>query len=87
MEEGEYITLYPNPSNGEEVFITLQGNNIKTVEVSITTISGFQIGTEVVALAGGTGKLNMPLKDGVYLLIVTDPNTGYRVVKKLIIQK
>lgn len=81
------VFLYPNPSNGNDIFISIATTELENVNVTINNINGLAISNETIALTNGIGKLNFKAANGVYMVIITNNKTNERVFKKLVIQK
>lgn len=85
--QGNDVYLYPNPSNGSDIFISIAKSELESVDVTVNNINGLAFSKETIALTNGIGKLNIKASNGVYMVIITNNKTNERVIKKLVIQK
>ena len=81
------VFLYPNPSNGSDLFVSLTKTDTESVDVIINNVNGVAISKETINLVNGIGKLSIKASNGVYMVIITNNKTNERVIKKLVIQK
>ena len=86
MDDNE-VFLYPNPSTGNDLFISFTKTDTESIDVVINNVNGVAISKETINLANGIVKLNIKASNGVYMVIITNNKTNERVIKKLVIQK
>jgi galactokinase/mevalonate kinase-like predicted kinase len=65
----------------------MAGDDSESLEVEITNSNGLNIWKQSVSLDNHSAKLSLNAASGVYMVIVTNPKTKQRVIKKLVIQK
>lgn len=85
--QGNDVFLYPNPSNGNDIFISLVKTDVENIDVTINNVNGLAVSNETIVLTNGIGKFNVKAPSGVYMVIITNKQTNERVIKKLVIQK
>lgn len=64
---------YPNPSDGNTLFLSLDGSN-EEVLVDITDVTGKLIRNEIVKFSSGQAKLSTALSSGSYLVTIRNKN-------------
>lgn len=85
------FTLYPNPNQGDQVFINLSGidTRIKNATVEIHDIMGRHVGTDILVLQDGTLNTRIPVDDemanGTYVVRVRVGADVY--TERLVIQR
>ncbi len=82
---GNSVLLYPNPSAIGAVTI-LTNADTDVLDVEINAIDGFNLIKQSVSLSNHSAKLSFNAAAGVYMVIITNPKTKQRVIKKLVIQ-
>lgn len=78
--------VYPNPSKGE-LFVSLSDTDLKEAMLEVTDITGKRMLLQPIVLENGTGKLNLDLDNGVYLVNITVPGLDKAYVRKIVISK
>lgn len=81
IKNNEFITLYPNPTNGHNIF--LSGITTGTI-IKIHTLQGKHIATKEVIISN-TSIETTDLTDGLYLVTIVDKNTRLKKTFKLLI--
>lgn len=71
----EGLVIYPNPSNGKEIGISLNGLDDEQINVSIYDISGKQIESAVADKNIKTYYTQNQLQNGIYFVIANGKNT------------
>jgi len=85
------LTLYPNPNNGDQLFINLSevDSEVNTVSVDIFDLAGKRISARTIAVNDGFVKtnidLNGELSNGLYMVNITAGEKTYN--ERLVIQK
>jgi hypothetical protein len=85
------ISLYPNPNNGEQLFISLTelGAEVSTVNVDIYDMTGKRVAAHTIAVAEGflntALDLNGEVASGLYMVNITAGEHTYN--ERLVIQK
>ena len=85
------LTLYPNPNNGDQLFINLSevDSEVNTVSVDIFDLAGKRISARTIAVNDGFVKtnidLNGELSNGLYMVNITAGEETYN--ERLVIQK
>ena len=88
--EGD-LTLYPNPNNGDQLFVNLSAveRGVNTVNVDIYDLTGKRISARVLAVQDGMLNtaldLNGGIANGVYLVNITAGSKTY--TERLVIQR
>lgn len=93
VNTGEYnnlITLYPNPSSGEDIFITLNDKlqESNSIKVSLMDVSGREI-LSVLSINNESGMIKFStgsLGSGIYFVQVNDLNSNLMVTHKLVLR-
>jgi hypothetical protein len=76
------IYIYPNPTSGSILIKVLDGS---TVIAKVTNLLGVEVLTPSIIVADGNINLSS-LPKGIYLLHITEPESGERIVKRIILE-
>lgn len=85
------LTLYPNPNNGDQLFINLTkvDADVNTVSVDLYDLAGKQLSAHTIKVSDGFVKtninLNGELANGLYMVNITAGAKTYN--ERLVIQK
>jgi len=85
------LTLYPNPNNGDQLFINLTevDADVKTVSVDICDLAGKRVSARTIVVSDNFVKtninLNGELANGLYMVNITAGEKVYN--ERLVIQK
>jgi hypothetical protein len=86
FQKDKSISVYPNPAK-DQLFISVSDENIKTVFVEITDITGKLIYSSEISIDNFVGRLNFNIENGIYLGRITDSNAKKQSVQKIVINK
>jgi hypothetical protein len=86
FQKNKSISVYPNPAK-DQLFISVSDENIKTVFVEITDITGKLIYSSEISIDNFVGRLNFNIENGIYLGRITDNNSKKQSVQKIVINK
>ncbi len=81
----ETYFVYPNPSK-DQIFIAVSDKEIKSALTEITDITGKLVYTSEINFENLTGRLNLNLENGVYLIRIIDADNK-ATVQKIVINK
>ena len=85
------LTLYPNPNNGDQLFINLSevDAEVKTVSVDIFDLAGKRVSARAIAVTDSNVNTNIDLHNelanGLYVVNITAGEKIYN--ERLVIQK
>ena len=85
------LTMYPNPNNGEQLFVQLSevAPEVTTVNVDLFDLMGKRVAARTVAVRDGMINtvldLNGELSNGMYMVNITAGEKNY--TERLVIQK
>ncbi|MCC6542064.1 MAG: T9SS type A sorting domain-containing protein [Flavobacteriales bacterium] len=88
--DGDF-TMYPNPNNGDQLFVSLSRvqDGVQTVSVDIFDLTGKRVSTRIIAVQDGSVKvsvdLNRELAGGLYMVNITAGDKTY--TERLVIQR
>ena len=85
------LTLYPNPNNGDQLFINLTevSADVNTVSVDIYDLAGKRVSARTIVVSDGLVNtsidINGELANGLYMVNITAGEKTYN--ERLVIQK
>jgi len=85
------FTMYPNPNNGEQLFITLSevASEVRTMSVDIYDLTGKRITARTIAVQDGylntVLDLNKEIANGMYMVHITAGEKNY--TERLVLQR
>jgi hypothetical protein len=84
------ITLYPNPSQGQNIRMKFEGQQAGKYNISLMTNTGYILHSQTTLLNSGSNEIKLliskPIQPGIYRVEILGPR-GYRSTKSLLITK